>query len=299
MKHYSLYLEFTVFNTKIPVSLCIILLLITPQPATCAHKEELPTRAIEDTAIPIKSTILSLVDGSFINANAIEVMQYFKHLVVGIRFGTHNGNKRKGRYHLRGDYYGTYALAQHEVTLINTHGANAIRSIPEWCELRPLLQQAKQDFLAIADRFRVLLSGAKEYLVSLMESSCKARKRDDSLLLCWARCCTAADENDLFDKQVGSFKLFEQFCIDLSNFFDDLTISCPRAYAKFKARDRARREKWERIKDVMQNNSVIAENNQGAFMNYLKKKHLDKLSLADIKPDRLKSLAKDWASSAA
>ncbi len=73
--------------------------------------------------------------------------------------------------------------------------------------------------------------GMWEMMIKLIREFCGNRQRHNSLLLNWEK----GKEDKLFNENVTTFEIFYIFTKDLKDFLSDLVISCPRAYADFKA----------------------------------------------------------------
>jgi len=248
--------------------------------------------SINNAPILLQSKLLKTVDGRFINATIIEIMRKFQRKVLDIMIGDQDQTgKRIGRYQLDGVRYGAYSLTRHEEQFKKAQDASDVRVQ----DLQRLLRESKRDFMAIAGEFRVVVRGSKSIVAALVEESCTRRGRPGSLLCVWAK-TKEADEDVLFDSHVKTFGEFTLFCSDLLNFLNDLVNSCPRANALFVERV----ERWKKIRECM---TAIAGEvpvvKEAAFSLYVRKNYLDNLSLAEITPDRLKSIARAYKSHAA
>lgn len=160
------------------------------------------------------------IDGEIFGLMA-SVRQKIQTLVFGVR-DTINKNKRVGQYLFKGTAYTVHELVTLEETYHND---------PEFITL---LEQVKIDFENLVSQFISSARGTKQYLIHLIEESCKRRNRMDSILLTWAD-AKEEDETALFKTQVTSFKELNLFCSDLMNFLEDLMVSCPKAMGQFKA----------------------------------------------------------------
>ena len=228
------------------------------------------------TPIQLESKVLSMADGKFFVADTVEMLRMFQGRVTKL-FGTTDaaGNKT-GNYMFRGHLYGTRNLAQLEMDHNLQHDP----------ELQKVLAQVKADFLAISKEFESAVRGSKNIMTVLIEESCEKRGRFDSLLLEWSQ---ANDETEdaIFNKKVNTFQAFDQFGVDLMNFFSDLISSCPKAQQQFKDR-LAKWKKFKAVLDTIKNHVKLS--NEQEFLKYFKANHLDKLALNDITENKVKEL---------
>jgi hypothetical protein len=234
--------------------------------------------AINIIASPIKleSKVLSMADGKFFIADTIEMLRMFQGRVIKL-FGIPDaeGNST-GNYSFRGKLYGTRELAHLEVEL----------NLQQDKELQRILTQVKSDFLAISKEFESAVRGSKNIMTVLIEESCEKRERLDSLLLEWSQ-SEGDTEDAIFNNRVTTFQAFDQFCVDLLNFFSDLIHSCPKAQAQFKER----LAKWKKFKAVLDAlKAQIKLANEQEFLKHFKANHLDKLALNDITENKVKEL---------
>ena len=258
------------------------------------------TRSQAQTRIPLKSNILKLIDGTFLNADSIAMMMQFKRLLQSIRVGNRSASGNIiGRYVLNNTSYGTIQLAEQEAELMSKFQSSNINNYQEcknyqddsqWLALQELLVQAKHDFIEISSQFRAIACGAKEYITTLIKESCKHRDRSNSMLIQWTESPSDA-EDQLFDASIKTFGEFEQFCIDLGHFFDDLIESCPRAHAQFEARSTERKVKWSKIRPLL--TKLITTDLKGReaeLIHYINQKHLDSLSNDSITTQKINSI---------
>ena len=226
------------------------------------------------TPVKLESKLLSFADGKFFIADTIEMLRKFQRRVMEILSGIQQGAKRVGKYTYNGKQYGSRDLARIE----HEQGINT--------ELHKLLQQIKTDFLVISKEFEEAVRGSKQMMIVLIEESCTKRNRLDSLLLTWSQ-TDEEHEAALFNREVTSLQKFDQFSIDLLNFFSDLIYSCPKAQQLFKDR----LTKWKKFKTVLDaiKNKVNLKN-ENAFLKHVKIQYLDKMSLNDITESKIKQL---------
>lgn len=266
---------------------------------------------ISKETVTLESSVLRLVDGTFINADTIECMRKFQRYIGALLFGDQSSDgTRTGRYEYNGKKYGVHALAQIEQELaaqqpVGTPATqipagtpqpapSADNIITQHQQLLAALQEAKNDFIKLSEEFKSLAQGAKQTMVKLIEESCVKRGRPDSLFLTLAK---AKDDNETttFDMHVVSFATLESVCIDLLNFLTDLIHSCPKANMQFKLR----LEKWAKIKGILPEamqaiTAMYQDTIQIAFLGYIKSVHLDKLTLEEITLHKLQVLFEEF-----
>jgi len=248
--------------------------------------------------ITLQSKLLKTVDGSFINANIIEVMRKFQRKLLDIMIGDQDkSGKRTGRYLFEGKLCGAHELTRYEEGFKKSKEAGSVSTNYDALvdQLRKLLSNSKRDFVAISSEFRVVARGSKPIIAALIEESCSRRGRPGSLLCVWAR-TKEADEDALFNQHVKTFNEFSLFCADLLNFLGDLIHSCPRANTLFMARV----DKWARVREHMPAVMDAAlRAKESEFCTYIRKNHLDTLALKDITLERVRAMAVSFKQHAA
>jgi len=99
-------------------------------------------------------------------------------------------------------------------------------------ELLDVLEIAKEDFLSITECYIDSARGTKEQLLGIIQESCDKRGLKECFILRWAE-EEEGEEGRLIREELFTFKEFRKFCIDLSNFMEDLARSCPKTKRKF------------------------------------------------------------------
>lgn len=255
----------------------------------CAALNFLPTHTKEQH-IKLESKMLSLVDGSFINADTVEHIRIFQRDIINILWGDKgSGNARAGRYLFDGKKFGAQQLATFEDELASMRD---VLSPQEFADLHKQLDRClvemKKDMLEASSKLKVIAAGSKGTMGVLVEEDCEKRNNKNSVLFVWAK-AKEEEEDVIFDRHVKKVREFYTFSIDLLNFLGDLVYSCPRAVHQFEQRI----QKWEKIKSLLPNLSIPAHQEK-EFLKHVKINHLDKLSLSDITPGKLKSLAAEF-----
>jgi hypothetical protein len=234
----------------------------------------------------LESTVLKLVDGSFFNADRIEDIRALQFHITNLLRGERTADgTRVGMYTLGDKKYNIRELLELEEQLLEQTGGNKLKT-PE--VLRELLEKAKHDFITISNVHQGQAQIGKSFTAVLMEESCKKRNRLDCLLLIWARAKTRKEEDEIFEKQVHTFKSFIIFLEDLFNFLTDLMNSCPKACELF----RHRVEKFKAVKILLPKalEKTNISLNQLAFFKNIKEKHLDSLVLEKINLETVRNL---------
>ena len=72
----------------------------------------------------------------------------------------------------------------------------------------------------------------KEPLLGLIQESCDLRENKNCFLLKWGEEETGK-EGTLMRRELVTFKGFEKFCIDLTDYLGDMAESCPKAKKMF------------------------------------------------------------------
>lgn len=95
------------------------------------------------------------------------------------------------------------------------------------------LETIKKDFDHKVSPFLANARGSKQQLLILIKESCEKHGHPHSHLLKWGE-SEDGHETDAMYTDIHTFKDFEHFCQDLSNFMKDLIHSCPKAVAQYK-----------------------------------------------------------------
>ncbi|MCX5925384.1 MAG: hypothetical protein NT124_03805 [Candidatus Dependentiae bacterium] len=230
----------------------------------------------ENKPIMLEAKLLHLIDGSFINADRIEETRQFQVHLLGLLLGERQPDgTRIGRYIFQGKPHSVEMLQEQELLIKKSK------------ELSDLLEQAKNDFIEISNKFRKSARGLKSFTVKLIEESCQKRNRTDSILLTWAQ-TTIEKEQSVFKKEVTSFEKLETFIADLFNFLTDLNNSCPKAQAHYHNRV----TKYKAIKELLPKEIEKIEKSidKIAFLTHVKRQHLDSLTLENITPNTVYKL---------
>lgn len=139
--------------------------------------------------------------------------------------------------------------------------------------LRSLLQNIRITFLESSKKCMVAAHGNKNQFVLLIHEWCSKRSRLHSRLKTWSE-IGDHEEKDHFEKNIITFKLFEEFCSDLLTFLSDIVTSCPKAHKKFKQRV----QKVQDIHTLLPTVATVNDQKIKEFVAYLVKNHtLDKL----------------------
>lgn len=104
---------------------------------------------------------------------------------------------------------------------------------PERIEaLRNLLSEIKEEFLEVTKSYVQNIKPFKNQIFGLLQESCNAHNNPNSFLLRWGEELDG-DEGHLLRTELTTFKGFEQFCLDLATYLEDMAYSCPKARALF------------------------------------------------------------------
>jgi hypothetical protein len=171
---------------------------------------------------------LEFIDGKSFGINKY-VIANIRHIGIEIR-KLQIGVKKKDE----STTVGSYDYKSQLFTLKELVELEANSSVNERLDLqKALLEKAKTSISAITEPFMENANDIKEYMVTLIEESCKKRNRSDSLLLQWAS-QKKGTELEYFKSSLVSFAVIDLFCSDLLHFLDDLVYSCPKARKEYK-----------------------------------------------------------------
>lgn len=228
---------------------------------------------INSQGIVIES--VSKFDGIFFTADTIEMLRKYQRLMLAILNGQRQTDgSYRGSYQYKNNFYGSRDLTKIELQLENQKNSlDPQLYAQEKNILNDLLQLILNDFEIISREFQDIIKESKAVAVGFVKESCLKHNREDSLLIQWSH-ADEGTEFDVFRKEVSSLKIFDQFCIDLFNFFSDLIESCPKAKQSFDNRI----IKWKKVREVLekikQSGRVFSESE---FLKYIKQNALDTL----------------------
>ncbi len=256
----------------------------------CTAFSALHMQGKEQPHIKLESKMLALVDGSFVNADTVEHIRIFQRDIINILWGDKGqGNAREARYLFDGKKFGAQQLATFEDELASMRDVLSPQEFADLhTQLNRCLLEMKKDMLESSNKLKTIAAGSKGTMGVLIEEDCEKRSNKNSVLFIWAK-AKEEEEDVIFDRHVKTVRDFYTFSIDLLNFLGDLVYSCPRAVQQFEQRI----QKWEKIKSIMPSLSISAQQEK-EFLKHVKINHLDKLSLGDITPGKLKSLAAEF-----
>ncbi len=102
----------------------------------------------------------------------------------------------------------------------------------------PCLLAAKMDFIKANAPFSTKMDeGTKKLVLKLIAEFCLKYKRPYSFLLEWAG-VDAGQEPVIFERHIGSCRVFHEFITDLVDFLEALYYSCDKARAEFETKQK-------------------------------------------------------------
>lgn len=233
----------------------------------------------EAPKIVLDAKVLAIIDGNFLDGRKVQEMYYLRGKIYDFLFGAKNETGARVGFYFFNDKWcslNDLLIAEEELDANDPH-YEALKHA-----LHALLEQSKAEFLRISKKFSAESRSVKSVTTRLIEESCAKRNRGDSLLLKWAD-LTAANENEVFDNDILSFKDYTLFLTDLFNFLHDLSNSCPKAMKQFKERI----EKCATIQQLtpaaMRKMNVTID--QKAFIKAVKSHYLDTIKTDKITID--------------
>jgi len=228
-------------------------------------------------AIRLESNILGKIDGIFFDGETIAPLRLYQNNLKDFLIGKKGPDgKRHPQYNFEGKLYTMQELSKLETTRGSTP------------ELKNLLRQIRSEFEQLSVQFRGIARGAKPFMATLIEESCRVRGRLNNNILCiWAH-TDEQEEEQLFDDHVHTIRDLEMFFVDLHNFLGDLMHSCPRAVRQFQEKV----AKFNKIKGLLPKLSISSED-QIAFLKQINPS-LAKLTLDDIDLNAVRNLFNEF-----
>lgn len=205
----------------------------------------------------LNSPLIDLLDGkSFaIDGEVFHLMIQMRRKVRQILFGSQNeAGQLQGSCEFDGQFYSVTELViiesqcEYEYrSRVDELNANKDKyTSAEWQQamddaqtqydakkrrIRLVLEKAKEDFLTMTAPFMGCMR-FKEPLLGLIQESCNLRHNKNCFLLKWGEEPTG-QEGILLRKDLVTFKDFEKFCVDLTDYLGDMAESCPKAKKMF------------------------------------------------------------------
>lgn len=159
----------------------------------------------------IETDILRLVDGIIIQWDAIGLIkQYLNDVETFLR----------KKYYIDNRVYNL-------ISLVHLEDKESLSS-----NTKKFLPRLVSDFLKFSAHFLETLRPVKSGLLEVIDTACAMRNRTDCLLLKWAH-VNDNDEQELFAREITSYRALCTFCIDLKWFLNDLIYSCPKASKQY------------------------------------------------------------------
>lgn len=175
-------------------------------------------------SILLESPILSIIDGREYGVNGIvfglilKVRKDVREMVYGKK--TADG-QFVGIYMFDGKFYNLLEL----VDIENQENV-------DHAQLEALLEKSKEDFLDITKGYVDSIRSFKSQILQLIDESCKKRNKKENLLVKWGE-ELEGEEGKFLRMEITSFSDFAKFCEDLTEFLEDMAVSCPKGKALF------------------------------------------------------------------
>lgn len=204
----------------------------------------------EDERLFLTSPLLAFADGKGIGIHA----EYIGFMLQVIRELTRMQEGEKdskgvthGLFSLQGKRYTLRSLRtiemeydtalsklhQQEKDMSKSDHKNALDAYKEQRNaLTACFEDVRNHFIAKILPFNEHASGVKEIMLSLVQEFCAKRNKEDSSLLLWTL-CEEGHEEEMFRKDITSFKILDTFVNDITMFIKDIVYSCPKARADF------------------------------------------------------------------
>jgi hypothetical protein len=178
---------------------------------------------------PLKHRTLVMIDGVLVDCVNIGYMVHCIKDIFKRQFGTRQGNStsRAGFYIFRDRLYSIHSLADIEHDAVERQDEALMQ------DLAAHLILFKEEFVkameSLLERLRKLPQRAAH---ELMKEWADLHDRHDSIIFEWCK-HKVGNEEEIFNTHVDSFAKFDQFCIDVASFLDDLIKSCPKGYQQY------------------------------------------------------------------
>lgn len=197
--------------------LSLMLSTITPLLGTAQHDD---TRT-PNSPLTLESPALEFVDGIHIGFDGQKygVVMRLRQDLNKIRWGIKQND---------GSYVGHYTYQGKAITL-----ADLVALESQGVDLSSLLAAAKSEFNQKVQPLIAMGRGGKQHMMLLIQEWAAKAKRPNSDLLVWAH-TPEGQESQSLEKNITTFKQFEQFIDDLVYFLETMLRSCPKAYKQFK-----------------------------------------------------------------
>jgi len=197
--------------------------------ATIAITALLSHGAAPSAHVRLDSPLLDFIDGKSygINGKVYGLILQVRKNVREMLLGKKNEDKKLvGLYTFEGKTETIASLAKKEQSIYNSGDPAKIEA------LKKLLGEIKEDFLEITKGYVENIKPFKTQIYGLLQESCKAHNKPNSFLLRWGEELDG-EAGRALREEVLTFKQFEQFCIDLADYLEDMAYSAVKAKALF------------------------------------------------------------------
>lgn len=185
----------------------------------------------EPAILPDAKKVLDKVDGFFVNGHVIAQMITVRKGIRKILYGNvMRGHKYQGLYSINSTHYNVKELARMEKTLRSQKSADDTTRAQQ-DEVKRCLQEAKRDFIKIAEPFLAQANELKSFTLRILNEWAQVRNRTHSLVMKW----NDSDDNEiaLFNEHVTTCEDLVGFAEDLDDFLFVFTHNVPKSYEQF------------------------------------------------------------------
>lgn len=220
--------------------------------------------------LKLESGILSIADGTVINASTIHLIEKYKTQV----------NQFMRHKYIFSD--GKYSLPE----CVRLEDADVLSQ-----EYKQMLPIVLQEFIDFSKQFLDYLQHVKNGVVPLIEEDCAKRKRKDSLLLKWA-VIPMGDEERLFFSEITSYRALCAFCLDILCFLEDLEYSCPEASKRYNQELAYQQDLRNHIDEMLSTDSIVLSTDDYKKLLQIvsgQKKHLKKDEVISLYQKNIKT----------
>lgn len=173
---------------------------------------------------PFDRVTIKIIDTFMDKGTVCIILQVRNAILTMLKGKLQNDKTRKGLYSYQESFYSIKEFAILEQEMVSSNMA-----IP--AEFTKCLETVKADFIQKMHHFLEPVRNFQKMMNPLLKSFCNYHNIPDSLLLRWSDVNGKEDEQKLFNDEIISFAIFEEFCSHVIPFLGSIISGGPKSRA--------------------------------------------------------------------